>query len=191
MWSKQQFWGLGGVLLCSGQDQKERQPVNRSEELLEHKSLKEFMLALTERYKDTVQHSLLHMGPAKVPCTENVYNRHVNNRTGPWTNERRWYASCVMLWVMINWKTFGHAFMMCSTYLNKGHPFVKMISPNGSGIFQQDERPLPHSKHWTLSRTWPSSRCLNRIKHPWDVLDKLSASPSNLWDLKNMLLTSI
>ena len=93
------------------------------------------------------------------------------------------------------------------TYLNivadQVHPFMTMVFPDGSSLFQQDNAPC-HTAH--IVREWfeehdevfmvlpwpPNSPDLNPIEHLWDVLDQqvrsTAAPPQNLQDLKDLLL---
>uniref|UniRef100_A0AAY5KPB9 Tc1-like transposase DDE domain-containing protein n=1 Tax=Esox lucius TaxID=8010 RepID=A0AAY5KPB9_ESOLU len=120
----------------------------------------------------------------------------------------------VMLWATFCWETLGPGIhvdvnLTDAAYLNivadQLHPFMAMVFPDGSGLFQQDNSPC-HTAH--IVREWfeehdeefkvlpwpPNSPDLNPIEHLWDVLDQqvrsTPAPPRNLQELKDLLLMS-
>ena len=97
-----------------------------------------------------------------------------------------------MLWAMFCWETLGPAIhvdvsLTRVTYLNivadQVHPFMAMVFPDGSGLFQQDNAPC-HTAHivrecfeehyevFTVLPWLPNAPDLNLIEHLWDVLDR-------------------
>ncbi|KAK3562392.1 hypothetical protein QTP86_033531, partial [Hemibagrus guttatus] len=128
----------------------------------------------------------------------------------------QWQADggSVMVWAMFCWETLGPAIhvdatLTCTTYLSivadHVHPFMETAFPDGFGLFQQDNAPCHKTKmfqEWFDEHnnefemlTWPPNfPYLNPIEHLWDVLDKqvqsMEASPRNLQDLMDLMLTS-
>ncbi|KAI4872592.1 hypothetical protein NFI96_002177 [Prochilodus magdalenae] len=120
----------------------------------------------------------------------------------------------VTLWAMFCWETLGPIIhvdvgLTCATYLNvvadQVHPFMVMVFPDGSGIFQQNNEPChtahvvqerleEHGKQFSVLSWPPNSPDLNPIEHLWDVLEQqiqaAASPPRSSQDLKDLLLTA-
>ncbi len=119
-----------------------------------------------------------------------------------------------MLWAMFCWETLGPGIhvdvtLTRTTYLNivadQVHPFMTMVFPDGSSVFQQNNAPChmaeivqkwfeEHDKEFKLLTRTPNSPDLNPIEHLWDVPEKqvrsMEAPPHSLQDLKDHLQRS-
>ncbi|KAF7659717.1 hypothetical protein LDENG_00294150 [Lucifuga dentata] len=116
----------------------------------------------------------------------------------------------VMIWAMFCWETLCPGIhvdvtLTRTTYLNiaaeQAHPFMAVVFPDGSGLFQQDNTPChtaeivqewfeEHDTEFKMLTWLPNSPDLSLR----DVLEKqvrsMQAPPHNLQDLKDLLLTS-
>lgn len=94
-----------------------------------------------------------------------------------------------------SWFSVTKGSRTCATYLSSVADNTNPSwFPDGCGLFQQDNLPLPQRKN-SSGMVWGTQQrgCLldvNPVEHHWDVLDKqvqsMEATPHNLEDLKDL-----
>lgn len=106
------------------------------------------MLAMTETTLEHIVDCITHADP--FPSTESVYNECMSSRTGPWSNNRRWFG--LMNYVSLGNRLYqdalweeGKPAVFCWEMLSRGIRVDVILTRTplfGSGLLQPQNEPF-------------------------------------------------